>query len=189
MTFEKLLAQLNEEKEKLKSDIVESVNKVVGSCNPEVIIQYANIQKSLNQLIEEGRFTKVAGKIYDSILDVAETPKEYPMHHENAEIVLVLPEAKRGQIPTWEKHRLFPITREQRKFFPGYRTPFKLETNAGTIETYVTAAPQGTKKGDPKAGTYFTGLSKFYKKNKCKPRDIVVIEKVEELLYKMYIKK
>ena len=52
---------------------------------------------------------------------------------------------------------LIPVPREKRRFFPGYKVYFDLETDAGAIRTRVTAAPKGTPVGDPNGGNYIQG--------------------------------
>ena len=52
------------------------------------------------------------------------------------------------------QYHLIPILKRNRRFFPGYRIRFVLETDLGEVETYVTSAPQGTRIGDPDGGAY-----------------------------------
>ncbi len=49
---------------------------------------------------------------------------------------------------------LIPIPKAKRRFFPGYKLPFILETDLGEIGTHVTSAPKGTRIGDPDGGAY-----------------------------------
>jgi len=62
---------------------------------------------------------------------------------------------------TWA---LIPIPREKRRFFPGYKVYFDLETDTQALKTRVTSAPKGTPVGDPKGGSYIQGdLRPWYK--------------------------
>ncbi len=91
------------------------------------------------------------------------------------------------------KYNLIYI-RKYRDLFPRYKEPFILEIEGiGPIRTYVTSAPKGTKKGDPKAGNYIQkGLYKFFRKYKgiLKPGDEIIIEILEPYRrYKLLVPK
>ena len=66
------------------------------------------------------------------------------------EITLNHPETSR-------KFALIQLPKDKRKFFPGFKVYFSLETDIGTVETRVTSAPKGTPVGDPLAGAYIQG--------------------------------
>ena len=55
---------------------------------------------------------------------------------------------------TSQNFHLIPVPKRIRRFFPGYKLPFLLETDLGEIKTHVTSAPQGTRIGDPDKGAY-----------------------------------
>jgi len=55
---------------------------------------------------------------------------------------------------TWA---LIPVPKQKRRFFPGYKIHFDLETDVGVIKTRMTSAPKGTPEGDPHAGAYVQG--------------------------------
>ena len=55
------------------------------------------------------------------------------------------------------KWALIPVPREKRRFFPGYKVYFDLETDTQTIRTRVTSAPRGTPVGDPSGGSCIQG--------------------------------
>jgi len=67
-----------------------------------------------------------------------------------------------NKIHTPRTYSLIPFPKEARLFFPGYKVPFIIETDAGNIETHVTSAPKGTVLGDPQAGTYVQGGLKIW---------------------------
>lgn len=73
---------------------------------------------------------------------------------------------------------LIPIPKDKRRFFPGYKKEFKLETDTGPLTTQVTSAPKGTPIGDPNAGAYITGgLRQWYEKHpQLKDGDKIRIE-------------
>jgi len=53
---------------------------------------------------------------------------------------------------TPKRWALIPIPKRKRRFFPGYKLPFVLETDLGEIRTHVTSASKGTRIGDPDGG-------------------------------------
>jgi len=64
---------------------------------------------------------------------------------------------------TPQQWALVPIPKRKRRFFPGYKLPFVLETDLGEIRTHVTSAPKGTRIGDPDGGAYIqSGLRKWF---------------------------
>jgi hypothetical protein len=52
------------------------------------------------------------------------------------------------------QYHLIPIPKRNRRFFPGYKLNFVLETDLGEVNTHVTSATQGTRIGDPDGGIY-----------------------------------
>lgn len=62
-----------------------------------------------------------------------------------------------NSIHTPRTYALIPVPKSVRRFFPGYKKYFTLETDKGTVETRVTSAPEGTPGGDPDAGSYIQG--------------------------------
>ena len=55
------------------------------------------------------------------------------------------------------KWALIPIPKENRRFFPGYKVYFDLETDTQAIRTRVTSAPKGTPVSDPNGGSCIQG--------------------------------
>ena len=49
---------------------------------------------------------------------------------------------------------VIPVPKRIRRFFPGYKLPFILETDMGEVKTCVSSAPKGTHIGDPDKGAY-----------------------------------
>ena len=87
---------------------------------------------------------------------------------------------------------LIPLPKEMRRFFPGYKVPFVLETDIGEIETQVTSAPQGTQIGNPDAGNYIQGgLRPWYKRHDSLSNgSVLAIESIEKgKRYRLSIKK
>ncbi len=85
--------------------------------------------------------------------------------------------------PSFIKFHLFVIPKSERSFFPGYKVPFKLETDVGEIETYVTSDKEGTQIGDPHGGTYIQAkLAGWYRQHPTvKVGDKVVFEVIEPM--------
>ena len=69
---------------------------------------------------------------------------------------------------SFRKYWLLYIPKKRRRFFPGFKIPFVLETDISKIETRVTSGREGTPVGDPDAGAYIgrdTGLRKWYERH------------------------
>jgi len=79
------------------------------------------------------------------------------------------------------KWALIPVPREKRRFFPGYKVYFDLETDTQAIRTRVTSAPKGTPVGDPNGGSYIQGgLRPWYNSHsELKPGDRFRFEALE----------
>ncbi len=68
-----------------------------------------------------------------------------------------------------------------RGFFPGYKTPFVLESNVGQLELQVTSAPKDTEIGDPDAGNYIVGgLREWYDHNQVQEGNKVRVTEVKK---------
>jgi hypothetical protein len=77
---------------------------------------------------------------------------------------------------------LIPLPRKARRFFPGYKVYFDLETDTQPIRTRVTSAPKGTPVGDPNGGSYIQGgLRPWYNSHssELKPGDRLRFEALE----------
>ena len=76
---------------------------------------------------------------------------------------------------------LIPVPRKKRRFFPGYKVYFDLETDTKAIRTRVTSAPKGTPVGDPNGGVYIQGgLRPWYNSHsELKPGDRFRFEALE----------
>ena len=65
------------------------------------------------------------------------------------------------------EYALIPVPKTDRRFLPGYKVSFELETDVGSITTRVTSAPRGAHNGDPEAGAYIQGnLRDWYNAHK-----------------------
>ena len=62
-----------------------------------------------------------------------------------------------NNVNTARTYAIIPIPKSKRRFFPGYKVYFRLETDIGTVETKVTSAPKGTPVGDSVGGKYIQG--------------------------------
>jgi hypothetical protein len=87
------------------------------------------------------------------------------------------------QNPSFIKFHLFYIPNGRRGFFPGYKIPFKIETDIGEVETYVSSAPLGTQVGDPEAGKFIQSkLAEWYRRHpNIKVGDKVVFTAIEPM--------
>lgn len=79
---------------------------------------------------------------------------------------------------TWA---LIPVPREKRRFFPGYKVYFDMETDTRAIRSRMTSAPKGTPVGDPNGGAYIQGgLRPWYNSHpELKPGDKLRFEALE----------
>jgi len=107
---------------------------------------------------------------------------------DRAEIVL-------GKMHTPRRYNLIPLYRRMtaRRFFPGYKIPFILETDIGDVEVKVTSGKKGDQVGDPIAGKYIQGkgLRTWYNKHQeLETGDTLVIERTDkEKRYRLSTKK
>ena len=139
----------------------------------------------------EGLETKVSIHLFDTLkahkpeqVTVSEVTSDISVKPDNkVEVVLSTLSPK--------KYAYIPIPKEHRRFFPGYKVPFTLETDIGEIKTKVTSAPKGTKYADPGVGNYIQGrLKPWYDKHKeLAEGDKITIEVIDpKKRYKLYIK-
>lgn len=85
--------------------------------------------------------------------------------------------------PSFIKFHLFYIPKPMRRFFPGYKIPFNLETDIGEIETYVASAKVGTQVGDLDAGVFIqANLAEWYRRHQTiKVGDKVIFDAIEPM--------
>ncbi|KKL80840.1 hypothetical protein LCGC14_2000740 [marine sediment metagenome] len=128
-------------------------------------------------------------RIIPSKVDIETEETKITTSDENL-IEIVLPEAKRAEQPYWKKYKLIPITKDNRRFFPGYKKPFTFLTDVGNLETHVTSKVGGDDYGDPDGGNYISkNIYIFYREHpELKPGSILKITKLEENFYKLEIK-
>ncbi len=104
------------------------------------------------------------------------TPPTLPMPPNGDKIEIIIRE------PFIRAHYL-PIGKNNRRFFPGYKVPFTLETDISTIQTYMSSAPAGTQVGDPNRGAYFqANLNVWYRRHpELKVGDKVRVSVIESM--------
>ena len=56
-------------------------------------------------------------------------------------------EIRISSVEASRRYALFHIPKQYRRFFPGYKIPFYLETDIGTFRPCITSAPKGTPPG------------------------------------------
>lgn len=114
-------------------------------------------------------------------------PLHRPIHKEQGEAVpLPIPQDTLEVIvrnPSFIKFHLFGVPKPRRHFFPGFKIPFELETDIGTIKTWVTSAKAGTEVGDPDAGVYIqANLAGWYRRHSAiQVGDKVVFKVIEPM--------
>ena len=173
------------------------INQKVWKCGNALVV---SIDSSISQIlgIEEGDILqiKIIGIEKPKITQTQVSPPEKLVEdniERGAMLEITLPDPNvPGNIPSWKEHCLIPLSEKTgtRYFFPGYRVPFKIETDIGEIHTYVTSARDGTPIGS-NAGNYIAkGFSKWYKNHtELQPGDVIIFEALDPgKRYKMYIK-
>ena len=82
---------------------------------------------------------------------------------------------------TSRRYALIQLPKDKRRFFPGFKVYFNLETDIGTVETRVTSAPKGTPIGDPVGGAYIQGNLRhwFEQHSDLEPGDKLHFEVIE----------
>ena len=86
--------------------------------------------------------------------------------------------------PSYIKDEYLYIPQEYRSLFPGFKIPFRLETDTGVIETHVYALyPAKWREGDMNSGAWFSkGLRTWFKAHpELKPGDKVRITAIEPM--------
>jgi len=105
--------------------------------------------------------------------------------------IKLTPSRKYGSLPAWKLHNRIPIPKEIRAFFPEYKKNFYLDTDIGTIKTYVTAKEKIS--GDPKrlGQLIIKGLRPWFNHHSdLKPGDSLIISELKEKTrYKLEIEK
>ena len=84
-------------------------------------------------------------------------------------------------IYTQRRWGLLTVPKRVRKFFPGYKVDFILESDIGKVVTRVTSAPKGTAVGNPHSGKYIQkNLRPWYEKHpELKDGDVLRIHALE----------
>lgn len=85
------------------------------------------------------------------------------------------------KIHTSNGYALIPLSSENRKYFPGYKIEFILETDIGRKTVHVTSGNKGDILGDKEVGKYIVGkLQDWYENHKkLKDGSILKIEIIE----------
>jgi len=123
------------------------INQKVWKCGNALVV---SIDSSISQIlgIEEGDILqiKIIGIEKPKITQTQVSPPEKLVEdniERGAMLEITLPDPNvPGNIPSWKEYCLIPLSEKTgtRYFFPGYKVPFKIETDIGEIHTYVTAA-------------------------------------------------
>ena len=187
--------------EKIKESYAKK-RKELETKREKLLKQIADIQSEITEISKQEKesiqeIMKSAGIFYPVDTEYTEeeiTPSErqemrtrniFAKTTNRIEIIL-------HNLHTPKRYALIPIPKEYRRFFPGYKVPFALETDIGEIRTKVTSAPRDTEYGDPDAGNYIQGgLKPWYNKHKdLKEGDKLIIEVIEpKKRYRLYVEK
>ncbi|GEM_PF-3783887 len=91
---------------------------------------------------------------------------------------------------SWRTYSLIPVRNGHLSFFPGYGRNFTLQTDVGEIETHLTSAATGTRRG-MRTGSYITtGLKPWYTAHpELQTGDFLTVDKLEPQRYKLSIRK
>jgi hypothetical protein len=146
-------------------------DRLVEACEG---LKAATIIRELKTFKREGAPT-VHAHLIEPIYPLAEpsrlTTKMQAIEPET--LTPVIGEIKKGdyveivlRTPSERRFALFHLSKNNRRFFPGFKVSFTLATDIGDIETRVTSAKQDTMIGDPDAGAYIQGgLRPWYDKH------------------------
>lgn len=135
--------------EKKTADLEEALK--VLTCRQKQVVEFQTFTR-------EGVGLAVHGHLFEPLFKHTEIAPPPPPEPGTKTLEITL------SSPSCLKFHLFYVLKERRAFFPGYKVPFTLQTDIGTIETWVSSAPEGTQKGDPRAGVYIQGnLSSWFK--------------------------
>jgi hypothetical protein len=104
------------------------------------------------KLTESGTGSDSAALAPDSHSEYSRERTEWRMSRNKRELFVRL-----GNPHSAITYSLIPLRKSVRTFFPGYKTKFIMETVSGDIETQVTSAPIGTRRGVPDKGNYVQG--------------------------------
>lgn len=91
-------------------------------------------------------------------------------------------------VHTLKEHGVISFPPEDRRFFPGYKVPFTLETDLGEIETWIASGTQYSKVGDPDEGKYFSkGVKPWVRhhSNEIQVGTTIIIEKSSPTRYRL----
>jgi hypothetical protein len=94
--------------------------------------------------------------------------------------------------PSWKEYPLIPVRKDKRDFFPGYKIHFTLETDVGSLETWVSGESSDregnqAREGHPTAGTYIRAKIPNWAEEhpEIEGRDFVIVEKLEKQKFRL----
>ena len=122
---------------------------------------WKELQKRAVPLVDTPNSTlrRVLGLEQTEHKDTPLIPDAHILSFKEPSKILDLPLTNIHTARTWA---LIPVPKAVRRYFPGYKKYFFLETDKGTIETRVTSAPKGTPGGDPDGGSYIQGNLRYW---------------------------
>ena len=129
--------------------------------SPVIRVDDEVMQALTQKAVQAGLVFSTPNEVLRSILGVKKTEEDVNKELNKKEIVIELNTAYSAK--TWY---LIPIPKRNRRFFPGYKVPFSLETDIGEIKTHVTSAGGNPHVGDLDAGTYIqTRLGEWFRRH------------------------
>lgn len=120
---------------------------------------------------------EVHAHLFEPLYPVFIRPPEEPVDEGEDTLEVVL------ESPSNINFHTIDVPKARRRFFPGYKIPFELETDIGIIQTWVSSAPGGTQRGDPDKGVYIQAkLAEWYRRHPMiKVGDKVVFKVIEPM--------
>jgi len=120
---------------------------------------------------------EVHAHLFEPLYPVFIRPPEEPVDEGEDTLEVVL------ESPSNINFHTIDVPKARRRFFPGYKIPFELETDIGIIQTWVSSAPGGTQRGDPDKGVYIQAkLAEWYRRHPMvKVGDKVVFKVIEQM--------
>jgi hypothetical protein len=183
------IKQLDANRAKLDKEIEETTN----ALNAIDGLQEAEISNLYRDSLLP--YEKAQNQHFISPLELEEPGSAEAAHFESDSIIengsavqITLPHGREQGDPSWRKYNLIPVSKRIRSFFPGYRVSFVLETDVGTLVTYV-VGEKGIEPGDPTGGSYFSAqLYRWYEAHShLKPGDKLLVRKIADRKYRLMI--
>lgn len=186
---EKELNNFTKSYQKIKEEFKDKEQNIINQIR-SLNVQIAEFEKQRNDIIKSGKdeLTKLEKEYLIPINYCDDIKSLQHAKSENTDFAESIVLTLGGRKESWRKYNLINFPKDKRNFFPKFKEPFILETDAGEIETKITSAKY-IDKDNPWAGYYIQGgLKKFYTAHKeLMNRDKLQISKISDNKYRLDI--